>query len=48
MRKRKIIHLGDPVLIDEKGKMYKEAGNARVYLNGVTVKEIEARQRKGK
>ena len=46
MRKRKIIHLGDPIYYDENGQMFKESGNARVYLNRATVKKIESRKRK--
>jgi len=44
--KKTALHLGDPVYIDEKGQMYKESGRARIYLNGVTMKEIEARKKK--
>lgn len=48
MRKRRQIHLGDPVYYDEKGQMFKKSGNARVYLNGTTVKKIESRKKKKK
>ena len=47
MRKRKQVHNGRPVHYDERGKMFVESGKARVYLNGETVKMIEARKRKG-
>ncbi len=43
IKKSKHIHLGQRVFYDEKGQMFKEVGNTRVYLNGVTAKKIEAR-----
>ena len=46
MSKRKQVHNGRPVSYDEKGKMFVESGNARVYLNQETVTKIEARKRK--
>ena len=45
-KKRRIKHLGHKVHVDEKGQMYKEIGNARIYLNSEAVKEIEARKKK--
>ncbi len=46
MRKRRQIHLGDPVYYDDKGQMFVNAGSARVYLNRATVTKIEARKKK--
>ncbi len=46
MKKRRIVHNGYRVHYDEKGRMFKEVGNAHLYLSGKTVKEIESRKRK--
>lgn len=46
MKKRRITYLRGRVHTDEQGRMYKEVGNARIYLNGEAVREIEARKRK--
>lgn len=46
MKKRRIMYLGGKVHTDDKGRMFKEVGNARIYLNQQAVSEIEARKRK--
>jgi hypothetical protein len=45
MKKRRIKYLGGKVHTDDKGRMFKEVGNARIYLSPQTVSEIEARKR---
>ncbi len=46
IKKTKQVHLGRRVSKDERGQMFVESGNARVYLNRATATKIEARQRK--
>lgn len=46
VKKTKQIHRGDPVYRDENGKMFVEAGNARVYFSPGMVRKIEARRKK--
>ncbi len=46
IKKSKHVHLGQRVFYDEKGQMFKEVGNSRVYLNGVTAQKIESRKKK--
>ena len=46
MRKRRIVHRGYQVHYDEEGRMFKEVGNAHLYLSRKTVKEIESRKRR--
>lgn len=46
VKKTKQTHCGSPVYYDENSRMFVDSGNARVYLNGETVKKIEARKRK--
>lgn len=46
VKKSKQVHHGDSLYYDERGQMFKEVGNTRVYLSGKTRKEIEARKRK--
>ena len=45
IKKSKHVHLGQRGYYDEKGQWFKEMGNTRVYLNGATVKKIEARKK---
>jgi len=46
IKKTKQIHRGEPVYKDENGKMFVEAGRARVYFSPGMVRRIEARKKK--
>lgn len=46
IKKTKQVHLGDPLYYDENGQIFKEVGNARIYLNRETVTKIKARKKK--
>ena len=46
VKKTKQIHHGDPIYRDENGRMFVDAGNARVYFSQRKSKEIEARKKK--
>lgn len=48
MKKTKRIYHGRPIYKDDNGKLFVDSGNARLYLSGKTVKEIESRKRKEK
>ena len=46
VKKTKQIHRGEPVYYDEDGRMFVEAGRARVYFGPGMARKIEARKKK--
>lgn len=48
MKKSRQVYRGGKLFYDDEGRMFAEAGNARIYLNGATVRSIEGRRRKKK
>ena len=46
IKKTKQIHHGEPVYKDENGRMFVEAGRARVYFSRTMREKIEARKKK--
>lgn len=46
IKKTKQVHHGDPIYRDENGRLFVDAGNARVYFSWRMSEEIEARKKK--
>jgi len=46
IKKTKQVHHGDPIYRDEDGRMFVEAGNARIYFSRRKQAEVEARKKK--